>query len=267
MNAVTYPEPAADAPAPSHVASLPQPARSKQGLYAAFGVVAMLIGAIATYALWPRPAAPPRAQLWLTGTAEQVVTAFLHGDRPTLERLVAAEVPESLQAGNSYVRSAWAVSSLETEHGWQVVVAADHFTAVPGGFGDPRIEHFQVAFQDRPTGPVALGLPSMVPAPEAPTLRAAPWPIPPADEMTVAIERYLSWLLAGGPGTPSDTPVTPPPFTEIVVVGMQRTEVDGGFDVLVAVEGTRSDGTTLPLHYPLRLVSGEGGWVVSRPGS
>ncbi len=266
MNAVSYPEPIAPQPATPSVARLPAPPRFPIRIVAAYGVVALLVAAIAAYLLWPRPSSP-RAELFVTGAAEQVVTALLHGDRSTLERITAVEIPETLMSGGSYVRSTAAVSVLDTDGGWEVVVAADHLVAVPGGFGDPRTEHFLVVFQDRPTGPVVVSLPALVPTPESPPVRAAAWPEPPADEATDAIGGYLAWLLAGEAGAFEGAPVTPAPFVDTLIVGMQRVERDGGLEVLVAVEGVRADGTVLPLHYALRLEPGETGWDVSRPGN
>jgi len=266
MNAVTYPEPAAEPTAPTHVTSLPQPARSRAGLAAAFAVVAVLVAAVAAYVLWPRPV-PPQAEVLVTGTAEQVVAAFLHGDTATLERLVAIEIPDTLTAGQSYVRSAAAVSVLERDQGWDVIVAADHLAAVPGGFGNARIEHFLVVFEDRPTGAVVMNLPAMVPAPDAPTVTAAAWPSPPADDITESVWSYLEWLLTGTAGVFPGRAMTPPPFTDIDLVGMQRTEQLDTISVLVAIEGTRPDGSRLPLHYALRAEPVDGGWLVSLPGS
>lgn len=266
MNAVTYPEAAPGPAVSTPVTPLPQPARSKLGLSAAFGVVALLVAGVAAYLLWPQ-ATTPAPDLLVTGTAEQVVTAFLHGDRPTLERLVAFEIPDSLGEGQSYVRSAMAVSVLDGGDTWEVTVAADHLVAVPGGFGDPRTEYFLVVFADRPTGAVATALPRIVAAPDPPTVKAASWPDPPADDVTRAVETYLRWLLAGSSGVFDGTPVAPPPFADIDLVGMQRTVVEDGIDVMVAVDGVRSDGSVLPLHYSLHAAESEQGWSISPSGN
>lgn len=265
MNAVTHPKPATEAAAPNPVVTLPQPAPSGRGLYAAFGVVALLLAGITTYLFWPDPSVP-RAELLLTGAAEQVVTAYLHGDSSTLESMVAVEIPE-LERDRAFVRSVTAVSVKEHQSGWDVVVAADHLVRVPGGFGDPRIEHFVVVFHDRPTGAVAVGLPGIVAAPPAPTVRAASWPPPPPDDITAAVDQYLARLLTGQPGPVLDPPVSPPPFSQLLIVGMQRTDRNGGLDVIVALDGHRPDGTIQPLHYALRLESADTGWMVSRSGS
>lgn len=265
MNAVTFPEPLAEAPAAA-VTPLPEPSRSRRGLAAAFGVVAVLIAATVGYLVWPdTTSATP--ELLVTGTAEQVVTAHLHGDRAALGALVAVEIPESLATGHYYVRSATAISVQKTDTGWDVVVAADRLRAVPGGFGDPRIEHFLVVFHDRPTGAVVVALPALVPAPDPPSVRAAAWPAPPSDEMTAAVDHYVRWLLIGDDGPFDGTPVSPPPFTAVAITGMQRSEQADGVNVLVAVEAIRPDGSVMPLHYALDLEAAESGWKVSRTGS
>ncbi len=265
MKAISYPDPLSDPP-PAPVRSLPQPRRGGSGLAWAVSVLAALVVGLVTYLIWPE-AVPVRAETLLAGTAEQIVVAHLHGDVDALSRTVAVELPSGVEPGLHYVRAAGAVSVTESEHHTVVVVAVDRLLAVPGGYGDPRVEHFAVTFLHRPTGPIVAGLPALVPAPDPPSVLAAALPSPVDDELSRLVVEYLDWLLAAGDGSFQGPPVDPAPFASVALTGLHRQPRGGGFDLTANVIGHRPDGASLPMTYLLEALEGESGWEISRRGS
>lgn len=267
MRAVSYPDPIAE-PTPDHrVTTLPQPvARSPRSIVAVVAVLVVLGAGTSAVLLWPsRPAHQPDVSL--TGLAEQVVVAYLHGDRTVLEATVASELPADLPADQYYVRSAAARSVTPFPDGWAVVVAVDRLAAVPGGFGDPRVRYYAVTLLHRPTGPLVAGLPAMVPAPAPPAVRAGPLPAPIDDDVSATVRSYLEWLLVGAQGPFDGRPVSPPPFDEVELTGLRSTDTDEGLAVTVTVEAVRSNGAVQPMQYHLLLVGTERSWDVSLAGS
>lgn len=119
--------------------------------------------------------------------------------------------------------------------------------------------------------PQVVGLPALVPVPDLtpvskPTF--APSGIDPA--MRQAVADTLAGLLTGSPDlsryTSADaqlTPITPPPFVRVELVGLTKPEPVGS-DVLVLAEinGQRADGVVLSAHYPLALTERDGRWEV-----
>lgn len=119
--------------------------------------------------------------------------------------------------------------------------------------------------------PQVVGLPALVPVPDlAPVAKPtfAPGGGDPALRQVVA--DTLAGLLTGSPDlgryTSADatlTPINPPPFVSVELVGLTKPE-QVGEDVLVLAEitGQRADGVTISAHYPLALTQTEGRWEV-----
>ncbi len=264
MSAVTYPDPLNEPQSPP-IVSLPTAKPGRRRLAMTITTLCIVVLGAVSYLLWPSGSTTTTEPI-VTGMAEQTVTAWLHGNTAVLRSLVAAELPP-LNSTDHYVRSASSVSVSTSTDGWRVVVAVDVLQAVPGGFGDPRLDHYEVTILDRPTGPMIAGLPALVPAPAAPALVASPLPEPADDPLASEATAYLAWLLTGVDGAYEGSPIVPAPYDAIDVTGMQRTEDGGVWTVAVAVTGTRADGTRQPMHYFLDADETDGGWSVSLRGS
>lgn len=257
MNAVSYPDPLAEprteVPIRSTVTPLSESAASRSRLVGwALGVLAIVAGAAAAVVWWPEPA--PVTTVHTDAVAEQVVVAHLHGDVATLERLVAIELGTTVEPGRFYVRAAWAVETRQLADGQAVTVAADVLEAVDGGFALPRIEYHEVVFAERPTGPIVVGLPGLITAPDAGPVRATRPAPPPDDAVTAAVRQYLeNGPLAG--------------FDRVDFVGMARTAADDFTVVLVEVMANRAGEQPIVMQYSLDVRASESGWQVSRRGS
>lgn len=137
---------------------------------------------------------------------------------------------------------------------------------------DPNaLRLWQVRVSTAQGTPQVVGLPALVPVPDLtpvakPTF--APGGGDPALRQTVA--DTLAGLLTGSPDlgryTSADatlTPITPPPFVSVELIGLTKPEAMGE-DVLVLAEitGQRADGVTINAQYPLALTKQEGRWEV-----
>lgn len=258
MDAVTYPEPlvthsAVESLSDSHVTPLPEPDSHRRRLVGGALVTIAILAALAAAVAW-WPSSLPNQPEQLVGIAEQVVIAHLHGDVSTLERLVAIELPETIEDGQFFVRSASAVAVRPIDDGWVVTVAAEALEAVEGGFGRPRTQHYEVVFNDRPTGPTVGALPGLVAAPPGPALRAARPAPAPDDALSAAAHQFL----VSGPLAD---------FSSVELIGMTRTTSSDGFILLVEVRAARPDAAPLVFHYSLAARESDVGWQVGGRGN
>ncbi|WP_336250674.1 conjugal transfer protein [Stomatohabitans albus] len=119
--------------------------------------------------------------------------------------------------------------------------------------------------------PQTVGLPALVPSPtvlpkDTPTFLRTPSD----SKLYQTVEASLSALLTGNPDlsryTSADstmTPISPPPFVGVDVIGLTKPIVLGqDHIVLVEVEGRRADGVVIRAQYPLALTTQGNEWEV-----
>ena len=93
--------------------------------------------------------APGVAALEVAGFAELFVAAYLgkagEGSEDVLDAYLSEPVRlTGVQAGRAYVQNLTTVSVEPAGDGWEVIVVAHTLRKVPGGYGDPAVEHYRV---------------------------------------------------------------------------------------------------------------------------
>jgi hypothetical protein len=99
-----------------------------------------------------------------------------------------------------------------------------------------------------------------------PPLRLDHLAAPSGDGPTTAVRRFFDAYLAGhGDPGPGLTPVTPPPFTSVTLIGtaVGPSGQGGVRTVRAEVAGTDAGGLKAILDYSLQIEDRSGGWVVT----
>jgi hypothetical protein len=89
---------------------------------------------------------------------------------------------------------------------------------------------------------------------------------PSGDARSTAVQRFFDAYLAGhGDPGPGLTPVTPPPFTSVVLTGIAvGTDAPSAVRTVRAeVAATDAGGLKTILNYSLQITEHNGGWVVT----
>jgi hypothetical protein len=169
-----------------------------------------------------------------------------------------------------YAARTAAVASSETAPGyWAVTVGAEVLVAAQGGYVRAGTHYYRVGVMSASGPLVATSLPAEVPAPtptSLPPLRLGHLSAPSGDASTTAVRLFFNAYLAGhGDPGPGLTPLTPPPFTSVALIGIAvgPSGYAGVSTVRAEVAGTDAGGLKTILDYSLQIADRSGGWVVT----
>lgn len=219
-------------------------------------------------------AVPTAASAGIAGFAEMYVAAYLeagagqeHALRPYYPETV--DLHDVTPSGRYAARTA-AVASSESAPGyWAVTVGAEVLVAAQGGYVRAGTHYYRVGVMSASGPLVATSLPAEVPAPtptSLPPLGLGHLSAPSGDAPTTAVAHFFDAYLAGqgNPG-PGLSPVTPPPFVSVALMGIAVGPSDhsGVRTVRAEVAGTDARGLKAILDYSLQIADPSGGWVVT----
>jgi Conjugative transposon protein TcpC len=219
-------------------------------------------------------AAPTVAPTGIAGFAEMYVAAYLEagaGQEQTLRPYYpeAVDLHDVTPSGRYAARTA-AVASSESAPGyWAVTVGAEVLVAAQGGYVRAGTHYYRVGVMSASGPLVATSLPSEVPAPTPtalPPVGLGHLSAPSGDAPATAVRHFFDAYLAGqGEPGPGLTPVTPPPFTSVALIGIAEGPSDhaGVWTVRAEVAGTDAGGLKAILDYSLQMAERSGGWVVT----
>jgi len=169
-----------------------------------------------------------------------------------------------------YAARTAAVASSESAPGyWAVTVGAEVLVAAQGGYVRAGTHYYRVGVMSASGPLVATSLPAEVPAPtptSLPPLRLGHLSAPSGDAPTTAVRLFFAAYLAGrGDPGPGLSPVTPPPFTSVALIGIAvGTAGHAGVQTVRAeVAGTDAGGRKAILDYSLQIADRSGGWFVT----
>lgn len=137
---------------------------------------------------------------------------------------------------------------------------------------DPNaLRIWQVSVDTHQGVPQVVGLPALVPEPALePVITPSVSPTGHDPQLVATVKGCLTALLTAsldlGRYISADsplTPISPPPFVGVDVVGVSKPQVLGQDHLVMAeVKGQRRDGVVIHAQYPLSLIQRDGRWEV-----
>lgn len=217
------------------------------------------------------------------GFAQLFVATYLEsgaGQARQLRRFYPGGIDLSgVTAEARYASHTAAVSMVPLGAGsWSITVAADVLVAGQGGYVRSGVQDYQVGVTATRNGMIATSLPSLVPAPPAPSLAALDTPpvaAPGRDAATRALAAFFGAYLTGGDtstATPAPAgsgirPITPAPFASAQLTGVAWLTQGGGAApgrrvALAEISATDARGFKQVLEYTVRIGRHSNRWQV-----